>query len=82
MRQRGIGKRLVLEVIKRKHNREVSFLETTVGTTNKASRALFKSLGRDLNAEIVEEMYFDSTLFPQGNHEPEYLWRIGPVALN
>jgi L-2,4-diaminobutyric acid acetyltransferase len=82
MRQSGIAKRLLLEVLQREHNREVSFLETTIGPTNTASRALFKSLARDLNAKVVEEICFDRTLFPQGNHEPEYLLRIGPVAIN
>jgi L-2,4-diaminobutyric acid acetyltransferase len=82
MRRTGIAKRLLVEVLQRNHDRKVSFLELTIGSSNTASRSLFKSLAQELNAEVTEEMCFDESLFPQGNHEAEYLLRIGPVTVN
>ena len=61
---------------------DVRYVEATVGPTNRASRALFTALARDLNATLIEQSCFDATLFPEGNHEPENLLRIGPLSLS
>lgn len=82
MRRTGIAKRLLVDVLKRDRDRQLSFLEMTIGPSNTASRALFESLAQELNAEVTEEMCFDESLFPQGNHEAEYLLRIGPFTAN
>lgn len=56
----------------------VNYLETTVGPSNMASRAMFASLARRLGAELTESAGFDSALFPGSEHEPEPVLRIGP----
>ncbi len=58
--------------------RGVRFLEATVTPSNAASRALFESLARRLDAALVESPGFPAEAFPQGDHEPEPRLRIGP----
>lgn len=58
--------------------RGVRFLETTVAPSNEASRALFRSLARRLEAELEESPGFAADLFPEGGHEAEPRLRIGP----
>ena len=82
MRRSGIAKRLLLEVLQRESCRDVSFLETTIWPSNLASRALFESLARELNAGVAEGICFEQTLFPQSDREPEYLFRIGPFSVS
>ena len=75
----GIAKRLMMELIQTDACDRVSFLEMTIGTSNIASCALFESLAKELKTEISEQTCFGETLFPQGNHEAEHLFRIGPL---
>lgn len=58
--------------------RGVRFMETTVTPSNRASRAMFQSLARRLDAELAESAGFDAELFPDAGHEPERRLRIGP----
>jgi L-2,4-diaminobutyric acid acetyltransferase len=46
---------------------------------NEASHRLFMSFGERHGARIEREVLFDGALFPDG-HEPELLYRIGPIA--
>jgi L-2,4-diaminobutyric acid acetyltransferase len=76
------GRRLASEVLDRLIASEackgVRYLDTNVTPSNEASRALFGSLARRLNAPIEELEGFESSLFPEPSHEPERLLRIGP----
>lgn len=80
LRGRNHATRLLLELLQRGICREVSFLETTVAPSNRASRALFAALAKRLNSEILEQPCFDAETFPDGNHESENLLRIGPFS--
>jgi L-2,4-diaminobutyric acid acetyltransferase len=53
-------------------------LETTVTPSNTASRRLFLGLARHLRAACVVEAGFPPELLGAG-HEPEELFRIGPI---
>lgn len=75
----GIAKRLVMELIQTEACHHISFLEVTIGTSNLASRALFQSLAKKLNTEISQQPCFEKAFFPEGNHEAEDLFRIGPL---
>lgn len=77
-RGRGLALSALKELLRRNAHHNVSFLETTVSPSNTASRALFMSLARDLNTELVEMPGFDESLFPTGNHESEPFIRLGP----
>jgi L-2,4-diaminobutyric acid acetyltransferase len=78
-RGHGLAKRLLTELIQGDACRDASFIETTISPSNTASRALFNSFARQLGVELVEQPCFGEELFPQGNHEPEHLFRIGPI---
>ncbi len=75
----GVASRLLDELLQRERCRGVRYLETTITPSNTASHALFKGLARRLNANLSEQTYFDVTLFPGDDHEPENLIRIGPL---
>ena len=82
IRERGLGKRMIREVLQRKTCQACHFLETTITLSNTASLRLFWSVARDLDAHCEECVYFPTELFGQKNHEAEYLFRIGPFNVN
>jgi L-2,4-diaminobutyric acid acetyltransferase len=55
-------------------------IETTITPDNTASNRLFTSYAKRHGATVDREVLFDGGLFPDGGHEPEMLYRIGPVA--
>lgn len=79
-RGKGMGTRLLRELLQRDVCRGVNFLEATVGPANQASRALFAALAQTLKSALSERPYFDAALFPRGSHDAENLVRIGPFA--
>ncbi|MEU1055202.1 diaminobutyrate acetyltransferase [Streptomyces sp. NPDC005876] len=55
-------------------------LETTISPDNLPSRRLFTSFAERHGAAVEREVLFDAGLFPDGPHEPEVLYRIGPLS--
>jgi len=82
MRGRGLGKRLLREVLKRPALISCRFLETTITPSNDASRRLFSSLARDLEARCAVSSCFSDEDFGGEDHEAEHLFRIGPFTLD
>ncbi|APZ41985.1 diaminobutyrate acetyltransferase [Acidihalobacter ferrooxydans] len=76
-RGRGLGKRLLHAVLNR-HD-DLNTIEATVSPSNRASRALFGSIARELHAPLRESDGFESHLFPAA-HEDEPALRIGPFS--
>ena len=76
-RGKGLGKRMIEHLLGRFP--DIEYLEQTVTRSNTASRALFESVARKLNAEVDQSMMFGEKHFGSSAHEPEYLLRIGPV---
>ncbi|MGX1514709.1 diaminobutyrate acetyltransferase [Streptomyces collinus] len=62
------------------HERGVSVLETTISPDNTASQRLFTSFAERRGARLEREVLFDTAVFPDGPHEPEVLYRIGPLS--
>jgi L-2,4-diaminobutyric acid acetyltransferase len=58
----------------------VEGLETTVTPDNTPSNRLFTSYAERHRAALERRVLFDGGVFPEGGHEPEVLYRIGPVA--
>jgi L-2,4-diaminobutyric acid acetyltransferase len=58
----------------------IDSIETTVTPDNTPSNRLFTSYGQRHSAAVAEEVLFDAGLFPEDGHEPEVLYRIGPVV--
>ncbi|MEU6101907.1 diaminobutyrate acetyltransferase [Streptomyces flaveolus] len=54
-------------------------LETTISPDNTASQRLFTSFAERHGARLEREVLFETDLFPDGPHEPEVLYRIGPL---
>jgi len=75
---RGLGTKLLKVLLQRDACKNVRFLEATISPINVPSQSLFKKLARDMgtNCEISEG--FPPELFPDGKHEPEMKYRIGP----
>ncbi|MET9548032.1 diaminobutyrate acetyltransferase [Streptomyces sp. NPDC006627] len=60
--------------------RGLARVETTITPGNTASERLFTSYARRHGAQVEREVLFDAGLFPDGGHEPEMLYRIGPIG--
>ncbi|MBQ0830321.1 diaminobutyrate acetyltransferase [Streptomyces tagetis] len=58
----------------------VHTVETTIAPDNSASRRLFTSFAERHGARLEREVLFDAGLFPDGPHDPEVLYRIGPLT--
>ncbi len=78
MRGRGLARRMLAALIGLDACRGVTHLETTVTPSNAPSRALFRSFARSVDAEMTVAPGFGPELFPDGGHEAEELYRIGP----
>jgi L-2,4-diaminobutyric acid acetyltransferase len=60
--------------------RGLSTVETTITPGNTASERLFTSFAERRGARLEREVLFDTSLFPDGPHDPEVLYRIGPLS--
>ncbi|MDH6625351.1 L-2,4-diaminobutyric acid acetyltransferase [Streptomyces sp. LBL] len=61
--------------------RGLTTVETTITPGNTASERLFTSFAERHGARLEREVLFDAGLFPEGTHDPEVLYRIGPLSL-
>ncbi|AZM78426.1 diaminobutyrate acetyltransferase [Streptomyces sp. G3] len=69
----GLAERTVAE-------QGLTTLETTISPDNTASQRLFTSFAERRGARVEREVLFDTAVFPDGPHEPEVLYRIGPLS--
>ncbi|TWV39837.1 diaminobutyrate acetyltransferase [Streptomyces misionensis] len=69
----GLTARLVAE-------RGITDIETTITPGNTASERLFTSFAERHGAPLAREVLFPAELFPDGPHDPEVLFRIGPLT--
>ena len=58
----------------------VTAVETTITPGNTASERLFTSYAARHGATVSREVLFGAGLFPDGPHDPEVLYRIGPLS--
>ncbi|WP_079124769.1 diaminobutyrate acetyltransferase [Streptomyces lushanensis] len=58
----------------------ISAVETTVTPDNTASDRLFTAFAARHGARVTRDVLFDGGLFPDGVHQPEVLYRIGPLS--
>ncbi|MFH8977414.1 diaminobutyrate acetyltransferase [Streptomyces sp. NPDC017890] len=69
----GLAARTVAE-------RGTTTVETTISPDNTPSQRLFTSFAERHGARLEREVLFDTGQFPDGPHEPEVLYRIGPLT--
>ena len=76
---RGLGRKMIVWLCQRPDN-PVNMIDATITPSNEASQALFRSVAKTLAApwEYEEDM-FSSDAFGAAEHEPERLFRIGPL---
>lgn len=77
----GLGKTMILDILRRPVCSEIESLRTTVTPDNHASRAMFESLARDLNAPLTEESHFDSKRHFERRQDSENLITIGNFSI-
>ncbi|WP_405619379.1 diaminobutyrate acetyltransferase [Streptomyces sp. NBC_01511] len=58
----------------------ITSVETTVTPDNTASDRMFHAYSERHGATLEREVLFDGGLFPDGAHQPEVLYRIGPLT--
>lgn len=78
-RGKGLGTKMLMNLLNREHLAEVNYLEATVTPSNLASQYLFLGLAKKLNTECVVGNYYSSIDFPRTGHEDEQLYKIGPI---
>ncbi|MFJ3668692.1 diaminobutyrate acetyltransferase [Streptomyces sp. NPDC090106] len=59
----------------------ITAVETTIAPGNTASERLFAAFAERHGADVRREVLFDTRLFPDGPHDPEVLYRIGPLSV-
>jgi L-2,4-diaminobutyric acid acetyltransferase len=81
-RGRGLAAKLLDGLVARSTGEHrITALETTISPGNTASERLFTSFAERHGADVEREVLFDTGLFPDGPHDPEVLYRIGPLSL-
>ena len=79
-RGQGLGRRMLDRLADRLAPRGHRFMEATVTPDNSASTAMFESFARARGCEVARSPLFGAEHFPEEVHEPEVLFRIGPIA--
>ena len=77
-RGKGVAARMLDGLLDRLAPLGVRYLETTVTTDNTASNRLFSSFAARRHADMDRAELFGRADFPDG-HDPEFLYRIGPL---
>lgn len=79
-RGQGLARRMLDRLADRLAPRGHRYMEATVTPGNAASTAMFASFARERGCELTRSPLFDAEHFPEGGHEPEVLFRIGPIV--
>ena len=78
-RNQRIGSTLVKSLLDSEFCKGCAYVEATVTPDNRSSDSLFRGIARDLSAECCVTTCFSSESFPESSHQPENLYRIGPI---
>lgn len=79
-RGQGLAKRMLKAIVAQQNQNHVTHMETTITADNDASWALFRSFARDMGAELSYEEHFTKAVHFGGQHDSEFLLRIGPFT--
>tara|TARA_R110001592_G_scaffold288331_4_gene557369 strand:- start:32254 stop:32763 length:510 start_codon:yes stop_codon:yes gene_type:complete len=77
-RGQGLAKKMLFNIIERDVQNQLSYIETTITDNNPGSWALFGSLAKELQTELLRSEFFTKELHFQGVHDTEHLVQIGP----
>ncbi|MGJ3259125.1 MAG: diaminobutyrate acetyltransferase [Rhodospirillales bacterium] len=73
-----LAKRMIIDILRRPAAKEIRHIKTTITPDNKASHGVFKSVAKELGAEIERDVLFDTEQHFDGQQKTEVLWNIGP----
>ncbi|WP_258000474.1 diaminobutyrate acetyltransferase [Bacillus sp. Marseille-P3661] len=74
----GIATKILQALLDCESCEDVKFLEATISPSNIASQSLFTGLAKKKNTDVKIFDCFPEEWFPEGNHESELTYRIGP----
>lgn len=77
----GLAARMLRHILARPGCAAIRYLETTITPDNLASWALFRSLAKNLSAELQSTAWLDRQIHFDGLRDSESLLRIGPFKL-
>lgn len=77
-RGRGIARRLIHELLRRRTCAGVRHIHSTITRDNRASWALFSAVADDLDAPMTDDAHFERDAHFGGRHATEHLVEIGP----
>jgi len=78
VRGRGVGLHLLRHLLALDGCRNVQYIEASITPSNTASQSLFRAFARKWGVSCRKLPFFPSEFFPEA-HEPEYLYRVGPL---
>ena len=78
-RGQGLATQMLRNILKRPQCNQVSYVETTITSSNRASWALFEGLAKKFNTELASSLLFDRGKHFDGGHDSEMLVRVGPL---
>lgn len=76
----GLATAMIANILDRPANHDVRWIETTITETNEASWTLFKRYAHKRNAPFEQDILFHRDKHFHGQHDTEFLLRIGPFA--
>lgn len=77
-RGKGLGTRMLLQLLERPSCEHIQFLEATISPSNIPSQHLFQGLAEKLHTQCEVSECFSRDDFPGDGHEDELIYRIGP----
>lgn len=77
-RGHGLATKLIEQLLVRLRKENVTYLEATVTPSNIPSSNLFKGIAKKQKTNCTIFECFSENQFPDGNHERELTYRIGP----
>lgn len=79
-RGQGLASRMLLDLLSRTGNDDITRIHTTITLDNTASWSLFKALAAKLDAPLSHSVWLDQQTHFQGQHDSEHLVEIGPIS--
>ena len=77
----GLAGSMLKHILDRPQCRHAKYLETTITESNQASWGLFNSLAKKLGTSLDKSVMYDRDKHLAGEHDTEFLVRIGPFKL-
>lgn len=78
----GLAQKMIEHILIRPAQAGVQYLTTTITQDNLASRKMFAAWASKSGFDLEEEAMFDKEKHFLGQHESEFLIKIGPMALS